>query len=88
MCKGAQLTEFALVSVCRECFAEFGFVLLWVVELFDSVMRVWAFVSLLAFVLPVYADFRGIVAERTSSILFMVVNTLFQFIGEMALLRY
>lgn len=80
VCKGAQFTEFALAHARRERLAELRLVLLRMVELLDSVVRVWTVVIERALVLPVWTDFGRVPSKRAPSILLMVVYTPLQIV--------
>jgi hypothetical protein len=63
----AHLAELALVQIVRVRLAEFGLVLLWVVEVFDCVVRTVAVISEWA-VVGIVAESRCVGAKRTASV--------------------
>jgi hypothetical protein len=81
----AHLAELALVQIVRVRLAEFGLVLLWVVEVFDCVVSTVAVISEWA-VVSIVAESRCVGAKRTASVFhayIVVEETAFGVVGSL-----
>ena len=87
MSEGAQFSKFTAFNLIWPVFTEFAFILLRMIKLFDSVVCMWTEIPSRTLFTVMLTWLRRIMPELTSSILFVVIRTLFHIVSARNLTR-